>query len=106
MPETLILRQLQARVSFENRHGSRASAPHQACVPFQIANLQRWQAALRRAEHIARPTLFPVRFGHFKAIRRSFQNCELRRRLWRLVGAQQNAIRFMLTTTDAATELV
>jgi hypothetical protein len=70
----LILRLLQARVQFEDRYGSRAGAPHQFCVAFQIANFQRGQAALRCAQHITRATQFPIRFSDFEAVCRLFQN--------------------------------
>src|SRR5262245_90514 len=52
--ETLIVRQVQPRVHFEDRQGSRSGAPHQVSVAFQIANFQRRQTALRRAEQVTR----------------------------------------------------
>src|SRR6516225_2273575 len=106
MPETLILRSLQPRVDFEDRYRSCASTPHQACVAFQIANLQCWQTALGRSEDIARTSQFPVRFSDFEAVYGLFQNRELRGCLFRLVRAQQNASRFVFAAADPSPELV
>ena len=75
-------------------------------IRLQVANLKRRQAALRRAEQIARAAQFPVCFGHFKAVPCSFQNGELRRSLPFLSGSQQDAIRFMLAAADPATKLM
>ena len=61
---------------------------------------------MRCAEHIARAAQFPVRFGHFKPVRRSFQNGELRRSLLGLAGAQQDAKRFVFAAADPAPKLV
>src|SRR5215211_7249915 len=102
----LIFRLLQARVHFEDRHGSRTGAPHQFYVAFQIANLERGQAALCCAEEIAWAAEFPIRFGHFKPIRGSFQNSELCGCLFRLAGSQQNTSRFVFAATDPTPKLM
>src|SRR5207245_3807684 len=95
-----------AWVCFEDRAGGWESASHWGCVAFPFANFQRWSAALRCAEHIARAAQFPVRFGHFKPVRRSFQNGELRRSLLGLAEAQQDAKRFVFAAADPAPKLV
>ena len=75
-------------------------------VRLEIAELQRRQSALRRAEQIARPALIPVRFRHFEAVARLLQHRQLRRRFRRFLVAQQDAIRLVLAAPDAAAQLM
>jgi hypothetical protein len=80
----LIFWQVQKGVHIEDGDGRGTGAPHKICIPFQIANLQRRQAALRCAEEITWAPQFPIRFGNFKPVTGPFQNSEFCRCLIRL----------------------